>query len=45
MSFVKLENVVKSYQMGDVTIKASDGIDFEIRKGELAVIVGPRGCG
>ena len=45
MSFVKLENVVKSYQMGDVTIKASDGIDFEIRKGELAVIVGPSGSG
>ena len=45
MSFVKLENVVKSYQMGDVAIKASDGIDFEIRKGELAVIVGPSGSG
>lgn len=45
MSFVILENVVKSYQMGDVTIKASDGIDFEIRKGELAVIVGPSGSG
>lgn len=45
MSFVKLENVVKSYQMGEVTIKASDGIDFEIRRGELAVIVGPSGSG
>ena len=45
MSFVKLENVVKSYQMGEVTIKASDGIDFEIEKGELAVIVGPSGSG
>ena len=32
MSFVKLEQVVKCYQMGDVTIKASDGIDFEIEK-------------
>ena len=45
MSFVKLENVVKCYQMGDVTIKASDGIDFSIEKGELAVIVGPSGSG
>ena len=45
MSFVKLENVVKSYRMGEVTIKASDGVDFEIEKGELAVIVGPSGSG
>ena len=45
MSFVKLENGVKCYQMGDVTIKASDGIDFSIEKGELAVIVGPSGSG
>lgn len=45
MSFVKLENVVKTYRMGDVSIKASDNINFEINKGELAVIVGPSGSG
>lgn len=31
--------------MGEVTIPAVDGIDFEIDKGEFAVIVGPSGAG
>ena len=45
MSFVKLENVYKRYRMGEVTINASDGIDFAIEKGELAIILGPSGSG
>lgn len=45
MSFVKLENVYKRYRMGEVTINASDGIDFEIEKSELAIILGPSGSG
>lgn len=44
-SFVKFENVSKIYKMGEVTIKAVDGIDFEIGKGEFVVIVGPSGAG
>lgn len=43
--FVKLENVRKIYQMGEVKIRAVDGIDFEIGKGEFVVIVGPSGAG
>lgn len=43
--FVKLENVGKIYQMGEVEIRAVDGIDFEIGKGEFVVIVGPSGAG
>ncbi|WP_330672843.1 ABC transporter ATP-binding protein [Anaerocolumna aminovalerica] len=31
--------------MGEVIIKAVDGIDFEINKGEFVVIVGPSGAG
>ena len=42
---VKLENVRKIYQMGEVEIRAVDGIDFEIGKGEFVVIVGPSGAG
>jgi putative ABC transport system ATP-binding protein len=45
MAFVELQDVKKSYQMGDVTINASDGMSFEIEKGEFAVIVGPSGAG
>ena len=33
MSFVELKSVYKRYQMGEVTITASDGVDFEIEKG------------
>lgn len=45
MSFVELKNVYKRYKMGEVTIAASDGINFEIEKGEFAVIVGASGAG
>ena len=44
-SYVELREVTKVYKMGEVTIKACDGIDFEIQKGEFAVIVGPSGAG
>lgn len=43
--FVKLENVTKVYKMGEVEIRAVDGIDFSISKGEFVVIVGPSGAG
>ena len=42
--FVKLENVRKIYQMGEVEIRAVDGIDFEIGIGEFVVIVGQSGA-
>nr|WP_317282764.1 ABC transporter ATP-binding protein [uncultured Sellimonas sp.] len=45
VSFVTLKNVKKIYKMGEVEIRAVDGIDFEIEKGEFAVIVGPSGAG
>ena len=43
--FVKLKNVTKIYQMGEVQIRAVDGIDFSIDKGEFVVVVGPIGAG
>ncbi len=45
MSYVELKNVYKRYKMGEVTISASDGVSFEIEKGEFAVIVGASGAG
>lgn len=45
MAFVELKDVKKIYRMGDVTIHASDGINFEIEKGEFVVIAGPSGAG
>lgn len=45
MAFVSIKNEYKRYQMGETTIVANDGIDFEIEKGEFAIIVGPSGAG
>ncbi len=43
--FIRLQNVTKVYRMGEMSIRACDGIDFEIEKGEFAIIVGPSGAG
>ena len=45
MSFVELKDVRKVYRMGEVEICATDGISFEIEKGEFVIIVGPSGAG
>ena len=45
MSYISFENVKKEYKMGEITIKAVDGVDFTVEKGEFTVIVGPSGAG
>ena len=45
MAFVEFKNVYKRYKMGEVTITASDGVSFEVEKGEFAVILGSSGAG
>ena len=45
MSFVEFRDVRKTYQMGSVEVRAVDGMDFTIERGELCVIVGPSGAG
>lgn len=43
--YVEFRDVYKRYKMGEVTITASDGVSFEIEKGEFAIIVGASGAG
>ncbi len=43
--FVCLRDVKKIYHMGEVDIAAADGISFDIKRGEFAVVVGPSGAG
>ncbi len=45
MSFIELQDVVKQYTMGEVTITALDGVSFSVEEGELCMVVGPSGAG
>lgn len=45
MEFIRLKNVRKIYQSGEVITKAVDGIDFTVEKGEFALIIGASGAG
>lgn len=44
-TIVTMKDVTKVYHMGEVEIRAVDGITFCIEKGEFAVVVGPSGAG
>ncbi len=45
MGYIKFKDVKKKYQVGEVEIKALDGVDFEIEKGEFVIIAGASGAG
>ena len=45
MELIRLENVKKIYQTGEVITKAVDGIDFTVDQGEFALIIGASGAG
>lgn len=42
---IKLENITKTFKMGEETIKALDNINFEVEQGEFVSIIGPSGSG
>ena len=42
---ITAEKLTKFYQMGEVTVKALNGADFELFEGELVVVLGPSGSG
>lgn len=44
-NYIELSDVKKIYKMGEVEIKALDGVTFSIDKGEFVIIVGPSGAG
>lgn len=43
--YIELNKVRKTYKMGDITIEACNNVSFGIKKGELAVVLGPSGAG
>jgi putative ABC transport system ATP-binding protein len=42
---IEFKNVRKTYNIGEKTFNALDGVDFEINRGEFVVILGPSGAG
>lgn len=41
----QVEDIVKTYQMGEVEVHALNGVSFEAYEGEFIVILGPSGSG
>jgi putative ABC transport system ATP-binding protein len=42
---VQFSRVVKAYGEGETEVRALDGVDLVIPKGELVAVMGPSGCG
>ena len=44
-SIIRVDNVWKTYQMGDVEVHALQGLSLDIKKGEFVAVMGPSGSG
>jgi putative ABC transport system ATP-binding protein len=44
-TIIQIENLRKVYGMGDIQVKALDGVNLEIERGEFVAIMGPSGSG
>jgi putative ABC transport system ATP-binding protein len=44
-TIIRLRNLVRYYRMGQSIVKALDGVDLDIRRGQFVAITGPSGSG
>lgn len=42
---IRARGLFKHYKLGETTVKALDGVDLDIKRGEMVIIVGPSGSG
>jgi putative ABC transport system ATP-binding protein len=42
---IRIENMTKVYQMGEIKVHALRGVSFTVNKGEVLAIMGPSGSG
>ncbi|MGX7092331.1 ABC transporter ATP-binding protein [Hutsoniella sourekii] len=45
MAYIDFKDVVKEYHTGETSVRANDGVNFQVEAGEFAVILGPSGAG
>jgi len=45
LPLIRLEGVTKTYDAGELEVKALSGIDLDVRKGQMVAIIGPSGSG
>src|SRR5215211_3395624 len=45
MELIRLENICKTYHLGEVDVPVLNGISFSIKRGELVALMGASGSG